>query len=126
MQGVQADDNVVASFAKFKNLDTLEISWTKITPLVFQRLPVMPKVTTIMIKNTSANDETLRDIAAKFPNLKSLHIQGTNVTDQGLHYLKNLKLKTLYVFNCNLSRKAIAELQESMGPGLAIHHELGN
>jgi serine/threonine-protein kinase len=121
MQGVEATDDVVAACAKFKNLKTLDLSATIISPRAFERLPVMNKVDHIMLNHTTANDQTMHDIVVKFPNLEHLSIKRTNVTEKGLQFLKKLQLKKLLVIETKLSKPALDGLKNAIGPGLAIH-----
>lgn len=121
MQGVAATDDVIAACAKFKNLDTLEVSATSISPRAFERLPVMKKVGELALNHTVTNDQTMRDIAVKFPNLKRLFIKRTDVTDKGLKFLKRLKLKHLWVFETKLTKPALDDLKNTVGPELVIH-----
>jgi eukaryotic-like serine/threonine-protein kinase len=120
MQSVRATDDVVAAFSKFKVLENLEISGSDITPNVFKRLPEMRSVKKVMVNDTAANDETLRDIAEKFPNLEGLHLRGTKVTDAGLRALKKLPLRYMSVSRTNLSEHALAELKAAIGSRLKI------
>lgn len=119
-QGIRTNDEVVASFAKFKNLNCLEISFSDITSRVFKRYPVNKSMTKIMMNNTSINAQTLHDVAQKFPMLSELHIRNTLITDRDLAALKTLPLKDLYVQNCRLSDKALSQLKQSIGPELRI------
>ncbi len=121
MQGLEATDDVVAACAKFKNLETLDLSATLVSPRAFERLPVMKKVEKLMLNHTDANDPTMRDIAAKFPNLQHLFIKRTEVTDQGLQFLKKLPLKNLWVIDTKLSKPALDDLKREIGPRLTIH-----
>lgn len=125
MQSVHATDDVVDAFAKFKNLESLEVSDSDITPKVFKNLPVMKTVKKVMINDTHTNDETLRDMAEKFPNLENLRLRGTHVTDAGLTSLKNLPLRFISVDRTHCSERALSELKGRVGPQLRIDSSRG-
>lgn len=120
-QGARTNDDVVAAFSKFKNLQRIEISWTDITADAFSKLPVMPSVRLLMINNTPINADTFHDISEKFPNLEELHMSNTRVTDADLTKLKTMHLKHLYVSHCRLTDTALDRLIRDTNPDLEIH-----
>ena len=51
----------------------------------------------------------------RFPNLRTLRLEGPNVTDAGLHHLKGLKqLQSLLLCDTQVTEEAVADLERAL------------
>jgi hypothetical protein len=91
----------------------------------FLKLPYLSKVSTIDLSNKQIDDKGAKLLAdslsnGKFPNLKKLHLEGNNITDEGVSYsLDNLKkdqLNSTYV-SFTSSKSTIDKIMEFFGKG---------
>jgi Leucine-rich repeat (LRR) protein len=77
------------------NLESLDIGYSlgKITDEGAKSLLKMPKLKHMNIYSSSISDETLRDVFAKLPDLESVELTTTNVTENGIAELKKANPK---------------------------------
>ncbi len=76
-----------------------------------------------MLNHTHADSETIRIIAAKFPNLEELHMVESNLSNADLSPMYKLPLRNFWITADSISQKNLDKLQNTVGPGLHIHTE---
>lgn len=104
----------IATLSQMKSLDDLAIGGTDVTVTGLSK-HLHSKVTKLGLANTQTRDSDCKLLAARFPQLVRLNLTATKITDEGLLHLVKLKnLKQLRVFHCNVSKSAIAKLEESI------------
>jgi Leucine-rich repeat (LRR) protein len=88
-----------------------EVKRLKGTTETDAKAPGQP-VVKVNLANTKADDKTLALIAKAWPQLQTLELEGTNVTDTGLVHLEGLsRLKRLALINTVITDKGLAHLK---------------
>lgn len=69
----------------------------------------------ISVRNSAANDDDVRYIAATFPKIYGLHLDGTEVTDEGLAHLHQMDALTRVTLNGTaVTRQGLQNLQNAL------------
>jgi len=108
------DDATFSALSKCKGLASLNLESSKgLAQLKWDRLKPLTRLLILMLNNTDIDDESLKQIAM-IPNISSVYLRGTNVTDAGIRNLA--KAKTLKIIGLsskhNISETCIQEVED--------------
>lgn len=86
-------DTGLKQLESLRNIESLDIGFSqgKITDIGAKSLLKMPKLRFLNIYGSSIGDETLRDVLARMPNLETVEVTSTQVTEDGIAALKRIK-----------------------------------
>jgi len=111
LEGTAVSDTGLKQLCALKSLRSLGLRETNVTADV---LPCFPRLRWLTLKGCAIDDNGALRIS-ELRELQVLDISNTHVTSQGLRHLRQLKnLRRLSLEGCQVSRKEIEELIESL------------
>lgn len=105
--GTDVSDRELRHLGDLPNLETIDLSYCKITAAGILQLRSSRKLKCLLLANTRphTDDKTLKQIAAAWPDLESLSLADGGITDAGLTHVRNLR-RLRYL---NVSRTQITD-----------------
>ena len=105
------DDVMMDHVANLGTFQTLNVRNTDVSDVGVQALPDPAAIKHLDLTLTGISDESLKFIGEECPNLTSLDLSGTLISDEGLRSLAGLsKLTTLKLTECRLTDRALKHL----------------
>lgn len=107
-----ADDAALKSLKGLRELDTLILSWTRITDEGVKTIAGLP-LSGLDLGHTNISDRALDILALRVPDLTRLFLAGTQIDDGGAEALSSLKnLDCLDLCQTKITDKALASLSQ--------------
>jgi hypothetical protein len=95
LAGTMVNDRSLSVLAE-RSVETLDLSRTEVTELGLANIGFMPELSTLVLNHCrGVSDAAMERIAANFPNLSTLELLNTKVTDVGIAKLASLPLQTI-------------------------------
>ena len=116
---IGTDDMVLEHVARLASLNLLNLSGPEFTDASLEHVKRLAKLQYLTIFDSEVTDAGLKHLRG-LTNLEWLVLSGPEFTDAGLEHLESSNLRTLWLFDTNVTAKGIEELQEAL-PNCAVH-----
>ncbi len=113
--GATLDESAIDLIAKQTDLETLQIGdYRELNDAMVAKLTGLTQLKSLFLTNSGISDESLKTVAAAFPNLVELNISyNARLTDEALSEVAKLtNLEQLTMIYCNFSEFGIADISE--------------
>lgn len=120
LRGVEIDDAMLAEISKSQTIAVLNLPKTKVTPAAIKGLAAMPLLRQLRLGVQGGTNLHGRAVAT-LKRLRSVHLIGIGITDEGLHPIAELpQLESLYVDDASVTDTGWAWLFQTH-PELHVH-----
>ena len=119
-RGPIPEEAFAAINALAEHVQNLDFSNSGVTDADLDRLPDMPGLDRLYLKDTAVTDAGLANLPEMF-SIRYLNLFGTEVTDAGLQHLEELfTLEQVYLSETAVTLEGVQQLREALGDGVEV------
>lgn len=119
-RGPIPEDAFAAISALADHVKNLDFSNSGVTDADLDRLPDMPALDRLYLKDTAVTDAGLANLPEMF-SIRYLNLFGTGITDAGLAHLEELfTLEQVYLSETAVTLEGVQQLREALGDGVEV------